>query len=146
MGPLSLPEYGTVYLDTPVLIYSVEHHPRFATFLRALWSAVDEKRLRVYSSELAYLETGVLPLRSGDMQLVKDYESFLERGLTALLPISKSVLLEAARLRASFPFLRTPDALHAATAISAGLDFFLSNDHAFLKVPTLKTLLLDQLI
>lgn len=145
MGSLTLPERGTVYLDAQILIYSVERHPRYAERLRALWNAVDEERLRVYSSELTYLETLVLPLRRGDSQLISDYESFLEKAMTALLPISRNILLEAARLRASLSSLRTPDALHAASALSAGLDAFLTNDHAFLKVPGLNVVLLDQL-
>jgi len=145
MGSLTLPERGTVYLDAQILIYSVERHPRYAERLRALWNAVDEERLRVYSSELTYLETLVLPLRRGDSQLISDYESFLEKAMTALLPISRNILLETARLRASLSSLRTPDALHAASALSAGLDAFLTNDHAFLKVPGLNVVLLDQL-
>lgn len=143
MGALRLPERGTAYLDAQILIYSVERHPRHTESLRTLWRAVDEGRLLVYSSELTYLQTLVLPLRREDTRLVADYEIFFEKAMAAFLPISKPILMEAARLRAAHPFLRTPDALHAATALSAKLDVFLTNDRAFLKVPGLNVVLPD---
>jgi hypothetical protein len=48
----------------------------------------------------------------------------------------------AARLRAKYG-LRTPDALHLATAITGSATGFIGNDHAFQRVTELEILLID---
>jgi len=63
-----------------------------------------------------------------------------------LLPVSMEILCEAARLRASIPGLKTPDAIHAATAIAYGCVLFVSNDVGFRRVSGLPLLLLDEVI
>jgi predicted nucleic acid-binding protein len=50
-----------------------------------------------------------------------------------VLPIERSILIEAAKLQAQLR-LRLPDAIHIATAISAGCPTMLSNDRR-LQVP-----------
>jgi predicted nucleic acid-binding protein len=50
----------------------------------------------------------------------------------------------AALLRAKYS-LKTIDAIHLATAIVAGCDAFLTNDHIFRRVSELRILVLDDL-
>ncbi|HEV3344661.1 MAG TPA: PIN domain-containing protein [Pirellulales bacterium] len=59
------------------------------------------------------------------------------------MPITQSALREAARLRATIPALRTPDALHAATALISGSACFVTNDKTFRRIPGLPVILLD---
>ena len=61
-----------------------------------------------------------------------------------LLPITQPILREAARLRATTK-LRTPDALHAATALQAGCVLFVTNDVGFRGVASLPLVVLDDL-
>lgn len=70
---------------------------------------------------------------------------FREPGIL-LAPITAAVLREAARLRAAIPALRTPDALHAATALLEGCTLFLTNDKGFRRVPRLPVVLLDDVL
>jgi predicted nucleic acid-binding protein len=51
----------------------------------------------------------------------------------------------AARLRALYR-LETPEAVHAATAISSGATLLVTNDASFEKIPAFETLLLDRLL
>jgi predicted nucleic acid-binding protein len=62
-----------------------------------------------------------------------------------LLPITQHILRDAARLRATTK-LRTPDALHAATARQAGCVLFVTNDVGFRGVASLPLVLLDDLL
>ncbi len=55
------------------------------------------------------------------------------------------ILREAARLRA-ITKLRTPDAIHAATALQIGCALFVTNDKGFKNVPSLPHVILDDLI
>jgi predicted nucleic acid-binding protein len=49
------------------------------------------------------------------------------------MPVERAILLRAARLRCEL-HLKLPDAIHVASAVAAGCDLFLSNDHR-LRVP-----------
>ena len=146
-APLTLPPAGTVYIDTQVLIYTVERHPSFSPVLATLWQAAQDRRLHVATSDLTLMEVLVSPLRRGDSALQQRYESVLFNPDTRLVPITQSVLRRAAGLRASTPTLRTPDAIHAASAIDAGCTLFLTNDVDFRRVMGLPvTILRDAVV
>src|ERR1019366_3123835 len=123
MGALSLPASGLVYLDANPFIYTVEKHPVYGPLLQPLWQAVQAKTLEVITSELTLMETLVGPLKNGDLALELAYEQALLGTEVHLLPITHSILRDAAQLRATTK-LKTPDALHAATAQQAGCVLF----------------------
>ncbi|MGB7087656.1 MAG: PIN domain-containing protein [Phormidesmis sp.] len=64
---------------------------------------------------------------------------------SSAVPISRSILIRAAAIRASTK-LKLPDAIHAATAITTGCTTFLTNDKQFKTVKRLHTLLLSQVM
>jgi predicted nucleic acid-binding protein len=146
VGSLTLPSTGLVYVDTQIVIYSVETHPAYWSTLRPLWTAVQHAPLSIVSSQLTMLETMVAPLRAGDLVLCKAYEQLFEGGGVRLLPISELVLKEAAKLRAASPSLRTPDAIHAATALIYGCAMFLTNDESFRSVTGLPLVMLNDVL
>jgi len=59
-------------------------------------------------------------------------------------PVSVTIAEQAARLRAQYR-LRTPDAIHIATAMIAGCDAFLTNDRDLKRVQAIRVLILDEL-
>ena len=61
-------------------------------------------------------------------------------------PITEAVLRRGAQLRAAAPTLRTPDAIHAATALEAGCAMFLTNDTDFRTVPGLPVTVLNDVV
>jgi predicted nucleic acid-binding protein len=73
------------------------------------------------------------------------YEQLFQQAQTRLVPITQSILREAARLRATTK-LKTPDALHAATAQQAGCVLFVTNDIGFRGVAGLPLVILDDLL
>lgn len=146
MGPLSLPSGGPIYIDANVLIYSVERVRPYVQPLDAFWQDVSARQLPVMTSELTALETLVGPLKAGDAAL----EALFRQALFAspdlrLMPVSLPVLERAAHLRATLPGLRTPDAIHAATALESACVLLLTNDPAFRRVPGLKVMVLSDL-
>jgi predicted nucleic acid-binding protein len=146
MGSLTLPTSGAVYADAQVFICSVERHPKYAPLLRPLWESVANNGLEIVSSELTLLETLVGPLKRGDSTLETDYENvFMWPGIR-LFPITQSILRAGARLRATLSSLRTPDAIHAATANSCFSTLVLTNDVVFRRIPGLPVVILDDLI
>lgn len=122
---------GSVALDTPLFIYFIEKHPRYANPLRTLFQAVATGEIQALASELVILETLVKPYRDDRPELARDYEAILSRskGLT-LINISRRVLRTAALLRARHT-LRTADAIHLASCVVSGCRTFLTNDRRF---------------
>ncbi len=145
MGALTLPASGLVYLDTMALIYTVERYPVYWPVLEPLWLAAQARTFEVVSSELALMEVLVGPYKSGNAALEKAFDQALLGTGMRLLPITQPILREAARLRATTR-LRTPDALHAATAVQAGCVLFVTNDVGFRGVPRLPAAILDDFL
>lgn len=145
MGSLNLPSTGIIYVDTSPVIYSVEKHADFWPLLRPLWIASKEGQVEIISSELILLETLVGPLKAGDATLARDYERLFASIDVSLLPITANILREAAQLRAATS-LKTPDAIHAATALISGCAQFITNDYGLRRVPGLNVVVLKDLI
>ena len=123
-----------VYLDTNVLIYLTEGTVAQKAALRGLFLSFDARAARYFTSELAYTETLVHPIRTGKAELIQAYEHLLTQVVEAL-PLTREVLCLAAKLRAQTPSQRTSDALHVATAIVAGANVFVTGDRGIRNVP-----------
>jgi len=134
---------GPVGLDTCVFIYFMEEHPRYLPLVEPVFEAIDGGLLKGATSSLTLLETLVLPLRSGDGQLARQYELLLtrSRGLR-MMELSLPVLRIAAELRAASG-IKTPDALQVAAAREARCSSFLTNDRKLGSLPGLKIIELD---
>ena len=75
-------------------------------------------------------------MRLGDSPLQTKYENWFSNVTLASLP--GAVFLEAASLRARFPSLKTPDAIHLAAATNYGCHEFWTNDNRLMPVNSLK--------
>ncbi|MGH2523054.1 MAG: type II toxin-antitoxin system VapC family toxin [Anaerolineales bacterium] len=128
MGRVSELTGQRIYLDTNIFIYALEGYPEFAPMLAELFEAIDRGEVLAVTSELTLAETLVKPFIDASAERQQAYQQFLQssHGLT-LVPISRAVLIEAARLRAAHSF-RLPDAIHLATARLTQCATFLSND------------------
>jgi predicted nucleic acid-binding protein len=145
MGQLSLPSSAIVYVDTSIIIYTVEANPIYYSLLQPLWLKFQIGEIELVTSEWTLMETLVLPLRNANTTLVNDYEQLLLSSEIQLVPITRPVLRNAANLRATTN-LKTPDAIHAATALSEGCTLFLTNDSGFRNVPNLSVVILSEVL
>ncbi|HET6576573.1 MAG TPA: PIN domain-containing protein [Fimbriiglobus sp.] len=143
MGPLSLPSSGPVYVDSQVLIYAIESNPTYYPLAEPVLAAAEAGEIVLVTSELTVLEVLVRPMKTGDNSLVDRYEGVFHQPNVRLVPVSLDVLRAAASLRASIPKLRTPDAIHAATALHVSAGLFVTNDFVFRSVPGLSAAILD---
>lgn len=127
MGSLTLPASGKVYVDTAPIMYSVKKHDDYWELLQPLWIASKAGQIQIVTSELTLLETLVAPYRHGDVALADRYEELLTATEVRLEPITSEIVRSAARLRADLNF-RTPDAIHAATALEVDCSLLITND------------------
>jgi predicted nucleic acid-binding protein len=112
-----------VYLDTCCVIYLLEDVPGFSVPMRARLAGNADAILCV--SPLVRLEALIKPLNDGNRTLERDYEDFL--AAQQWLSMGDTEFDRATRLRAAHR-LKTPDALHLATAIRHACTEFWTND------------------
>ena len=144
MGTLTLPPSGSVYVDANAIVYRVELVQPYLAVTIPLWNALRAGEQQVVTSELSLLEVLVKPVQLGDTRLQNVFRRILYNTRNFdCLPITRSVLEIAADLRATTR-LKTPDAIHAATALDAGCALFVTNDPAFRHVPRLNVALLSE--
>lgn len=124
-----------VYLDASVVIYTVEGLAGFPNLKAGLIDLLDASEVEIVTSQLTLLETIVFPRRNGDAAAEQKFRAFLTPSSKVnVLPISQAVLEKATDLRAQFPALKTPDAIHLATGLTAGCHLFVTGDQAWSKI------------
>ncbi len=111
-----------IYLDSCIAIYLVEEHPAYCAPIEELLAKCEGI---ICYSPLTELECLVLPLRLKRNDLLKKFASFFSLNLKLEMP--DSVYQAATRLRADFG-IKTPDALHLATAQFHDCTEFWTND------------------
>ena len=128
MGSLTERLGPKVYLDANFFIYVLEAVEPWTRSAREVLGALDRGDLRAVTSELSLAECLVKPLGLGRSEIAEAYLEFLKdrRSLT-VRPITREILIEAARLR-GLSRIKLPDAIHAATALQMGCSSFLTND------------------
>ena len=146
MGSLTFRTGDAIFIDANILIYSVERFPAYYAHLSPLWRAVRTRQIAVHASALMIPETLPIPLRQRNAIVLTAYRRLFRSRRLTLHPVTDPVLHRAAELRAAHN-LRTPDAIHAATALLAPrCDLFLTNDDTFRRVPNLPVTLLRDLL
>ena len=111
----------------------------------AIVAHIENSSVQAISSAISLTEVLTHPLRLGKTELEQEYRDILLNSDTfQLIPVTTLTAESAARLRAAYN-LRTPDALHVASAIEAGCDIFLTNDLGLRRVKELHVLVLDEL-
>ncbi len=137
---------AVVAIDAAPLVYYVEEHPHYLPIVEPLFDALDAGVLRAIASTVALVEVLVVPLRNGDTQTAQAYRDILlNSDAITLVPVLPEVAERAAQLRARSQ-VRTPDALHLATALHAGATHFITNDTRLPALADLQILRLNDMI
>jgi predicted nucleic acid-binding protein len=134
-----------LYIEAAPLIYYVEEHPKYIDLMEAIIDLVEDTPIDVVSSVISLTEVLNQPIRKGRLDLEQAYRDILiTNDRFQLLPVSQTIAESAARLRAHYN-MRTPNALHVATALDALCDGFLTNDNGLKRVTAINILVLDDL-
>jgi predicted nucleic acid-binding protein len=141
-----LRRHRRIALDTSIFIYQLEGNPRYAPFTDVIFAWLDRTDSRGIVSTVTMTELLVRPYRDRDEHHVDLLYAQLSTypHLEWIVP-SLEIADLAARMRA-LHHMRTPDALHAATALHAGAGGLLTNDPVFERLEGLETLVLDNLL
>jgi predicted nucleic acid-binding protein len=116
-----------IYLDANVVIRLVEGDAATRLPLAARLAASLGVPGSLATSRLTRLECRTKPLRAGDAATLAAFDVFFAGVELILVEVGAAVVERATDLRAKYN-LKTPDALHYATAIEAGAAVFLTGD------------------
>lgn len=119
----------SIALDAMILIYYAEAHPEWGAFSRAILQCAEEGNKQLYISAIALTEVLTGYRKQKDRGAEEIFWNMLQALAPSLsiIPITIEVADRAATLRVKYG-LRTPDALHIATAIAVGADAYITND------------------
>lgn len=136
---------GPIGIDTAIVVYFIEEHPRFLPLILPLFREADQGRRELITSAVTLLEVLVVPYRAGNRLLADRYEALLTRSRgIRLVDLTRDQLRAAAQLRA-VTGVRTPDALQLVAAIGSTCAAFLTNDRRIPPIPGVRVIQLGDL-
>ena len=142
---VALAGVASLGIETAPFIYFVEKHPTYIDRMRTIFQQVNTGHLEVFASAITLTEVLVMPIQTGHAAYQREYrDMLLNTEHITIVSVSPAIAERAAHLRAKYR-LRTPDALHVATAILSGCNAFLTNDTGLRRVTELQVLLVDEL-
>lgn len=137
---------GSVYADTNIFIYHLEAAPHYSALTEIFFDAVEDGKIRAFTSALTILELNVKPYKTHQsaralthIALLKNLPHFLIRDMTI------EIADRAAQIRAKHS-LKTPDAIHLATALASSCTLLLGNDTDLNKTEMIEYIHLDEFI
>jgi predicted nucleic acid-binding protein len=132
-----------LFLDTAPVIYAVERNPQFVNVVDPVFDRLDLDITSVISP-VTLAECLVGPMRLGLSDLERAYLNLLNREDVIFVGSDRAIAREAARIRCQYHF-QLADALQIATALHAGCDALLTNDHQLKQTTELKVLVVKEL-
>jgi predicted nucleic acid-binding protein len=128
VSTLGIASGSRLLLDTSAFIYYLDAHPVYEGRAREIVAGIQAGRFSGFASALVLSELLVPYFKAGDERRAAELrEAVTSSANLRVVPAGAQISTEAARLRARFG-LRTPDAVHAATALHSNADVFVTND------------------
>jgi uncharacterized protein len=117
-------------LDSGIIIRLIEGADGVRLPIEERLKTVPSTERVLVVSRLSRLECRCKPLRENDTKLLRIYDTFFAQRKVRVREIDAAVIEEAASIRAAVG-LKAPDAIHAATAVLAGVTDFGRRINAF---------------
>jgi uncharacterized protein len=125
-----------IYADAGIIMRWVEGTSQVRDPIEMRWRQLSPADRVFVTSRISRLECRCKPLRNRQERLLRQYEIFFSGQEVDIREIDAAVVEKATELRASCG-LKTPDAIHAATATLVGVESFWTTDADFSKCPGL---------
>lgn len=126
---------GNLYaLDTMVFIYFLERHPTHYTTAKTLFQRIEKGQIRAAMSSLIFAELLVPIYRDKDIKQADTIFRLLSNFPNMqIVSVTPKISMRAAQIRSAYG-MRTPDAIHAATALESSADAIITRDKEFQKI------------
>lgn len=117
-----------VYFDVNPIIYFIEQKSEFAAAVAPIFEMLGEGNLLAYTSEFSLTEILIKPIRDDLSEVIHAHkELLLDPQLFTLTKARRETFLQAAELGGKAG-MRTPDAIHFASAMENHCQWFITND------------------
>lgn len=128
MGLIDEISSSTIYsLDTNIFIYAYGKIGRQGSQSQDLLQKLSQIKPKIYISVIVIEEFLIQIYKQKLDKQLTFYENFLTmQGLINVVDINRSIARQAAQIRAQYPSIRTPDALHLACALESQAEVFLT--------------------
>lgn len=133
-----------IYLDANIFITAFETVGERSDAAWSILDAVTSGSVRAQTSELTLAELLPKPLELSSELLVEIYMGLIKaEGVLFVAPVTRSILIKSAEVRATSQRARLPDAIHIATALETGCTAFVSDDRRIRLPASLALVCLD---
>jgi predicted nucleic acid-binding protein len=141
-----LGRHKRIALDTSIFIYQLEANAHYVALSDRVFSWIETSGHSAVTSTITMTELLVQPYRTLDQRRVDEIASLLSTypAIDWIAP-DLDIADLAARIRADHQ-LKIPDALQAATAISAKATAIVTNDPVFKRLERVEALTLDDIL
>ena len=141
-----LADIDNAYLDTNILVYHLEDSLPYSDLTQIIFELMIGTKIKGHTSVL-----GIMELNVGHYKKKQSEKAWAQTEILSQLPgfmIHPFDLVTADRaalLRAEYNF-KSPDAIHAATALESRCDTFIGNDKIFSRLPKIRYIHLNDFI
>ena len=118
-----------IYWDTILFIYWLEDHPEHAPRVQHIQKRMGERKDTLCTSVFTVGEVLTGVYKQGTPEIASGIRDFFRPPQVELLPFTAATADRYAQIRSAHR-VSPADAIHLATAAEAGVDLFLTNDHA----------------
>ena len=131
-----------VGIDSVIFAYFLQSHPEYGIRAEKILETVEKGERKGIFSVIGVIEVLTAPKQLGHPEVATEYREFFANFPNLKIKgITEGVVERASDLRAKYG-LRTPDAIHIATAIDFGAQSFVTNDQRLKKITEIEVILL----
>lgn len=118
-----------VALDTNIFILAYNKRSPQGEVAKKLLNKLAKSNSKIFISVIVFEEFLVKIYKQGLEKYLADYENFLTGGgIYTVVDVNRQIARLAAKIRADYPSVRAPDAIHIASAIESGVKIFYTTD------------------
>lgn len=134
-----------LFIDTAPFIYFIEEHKKYLTFIKPIFTKIDNFNIIATTSTITVIEVLVQPIKEGNKNLENKYLEILKHNANLeIIPIDINIAEKAAEIRSKYD-IKTPDAIQIASAIVHNCDSFFTNDTKLKRVKEINIITLNDL-
>ncbi len=138
--------FKRVALDSSVFIYFLEDNPKFSNLAEVIFELAEKGRISIVSSVLVSVEVLTGYRRAKNDVAEDEFKQMLKNFPSIeICETSYKLVDHIVNLRTKYS-MKTPDAIHVATAIEHKADVFVTNDRQLKKVKEIGILCLGDYV
>jgi predicted nucleic acid-binding protein len=142
-----LSSHPLMALDSMCFIYHFADHLQYSQLTNQIFELLETGKNKAVTSTISVIESFVLPEKQNNQLICYEYEKvFRNYPNLRIMPVDFNIGRLAAKLRAKYPFLKTPDAIQISSGLISGCSLFITNDKKLANIKEITVAILDNYI